>query len=249
MAALRTRDLARVYLRSLWLQASWSYEGMQGLGFAYALDPVLQRLHGEGPGRREALLRHLEFFNTHPVLACAVLGCVARLEEEGGAEGAAAALRMKATLMGPCGAMGDSLYWGALKPLLALLALHGAIVGQLWAPVAFVVSFGAANLGGRALALRVGYRRGQGVVEALSRGKLLRWAARLKRLSAVLLGTLMVFQLGATPLKDWDLHPAAWTAGVWGFVLAASWLVARGLRPIWMVYVAGLIFAGIVWCT
>lgn len=249
MAALRTRDLARVYLRSLWLQASWSYEGMQGLGFAYALDPVLRRLHGEGPGRREGLLRHLEFFNSHPVLASAVLGCVARLEEEGGSEGPKVGLRLKAALMGPCGAMGDGLYWGALKPLVALLALHGAVAGRVWGAVFLVAAFGALNLGGRAVALWIGYRRGRDLVEVLSRAGLSRWALRIKGVCAVLLGTLMIAQLRAAPLADWGLSPVAWAAGAGTFVLAASWLMARGLRPTGMVYVAVCVFAGVVWWT
>lgn len=249
MAALRARDLGRVYLRSLLLQASWSYEGMQSLGFAYALDPALRRLHGDGPARKEGLLRHLEFFNTHPVLASAILGCVARLEEEGGAGGAAGVRRLKAALMGPCGAIGDSLYWGALKPLFALIALHGAVTGHLWAPAVLVGGFGTANLLGRAVALWLGYRRGERIVEALSRWNLPRWALWVKGLCAVLLGTLMMVQLRAAPLEGWDLNPLGWALGVWGFVLGLSWLVARGLRPIWIVYGAALVFAGIVWCT
>ncbi len=57
---------------------------MQSLGFAYAMEPALRRLHGTGEECRRALGRHLEFFNTHPFLAAAVLGAAVRLEAEGG---------------------------------------------------------------------------------------------------------------------------------------------------------------------
>src|SRR5690606_13799238 len=37
--------LARVFLRSLLLQASWNPRGMQNLGFAYAMWPALEHLY------------------------------------------------------------------------------------------------------------------------------------------------------------------------------------------------------------
>ena len=111
MAALTRRDLCKVFWRSLWLQSSWSFEGMQSLGFAYAVSPALQRIHGKEEGSRLSRVRHLEFFNTHPFLAAAILGCVVRMEELG--EGEETLSHAKTALMGAYGAVGDAFYLDA----------------------------------------------------------------------------------------------------------------------------------------
>jgi hypothetical protein len=61
----RSRVKLRVFLRSLLLQASWNPKGMQNLGLVYALYPALEVLYPEPAKRREAVQRHLTFFNTH----------------------------------------------------------------------------------------------------------------------------------------------------------------------------------------
>jgi len=234
LAALRRRDLLRVFGRSLCLQASWSFRGMQSLGFAYAMEPALQRLHGAGEAGRRALGRHLEFFNTHPFLAAAVLGASVRLEAEGG-EGAAQAVgRLKSGLMGPCGAVGDSLYWGSLKPLLVVGALHLAYRGVGWAPVGFLAAFTACNLGGRAFAFAQGYRRGLAVAESLRRLDLLGWARRGKVLCALLLGALVAGAYGPTALDAWEVPALLWGGAALALTLSTAWVIGRGVRPTWI---------------
>ncbi len=244
MAALRRRDLARCFGRSLWLQASWSFRGMQGLGFAYALEPALRRLHGNGPRYRSAVARHLEFFNTHPFLAAAVLGAVIRLEQggEGGTEGS---VRLKQALMGPYGAVGDSLYWGAVKPLLVLASLHLAYQGRVVAPLLFVSAFTVANLGGRLAAFCAGYRNGEGVVGVMARPDLLGWARRLKVVCAVLLGTLVSMAGRVTLLDAWAVPGWAWGGTGWALALLTAWLLHRRANVVWLVYLVALLSAGI----
>ncbi|TMA33943.1 MAG: PTS system mannose/fructose/sorbose family transporter subunit IID, partial [Deltaproteobacteria bacterium] len=71
----------RVFLRSLFLQASWNPRGMQNVGFADAIGPALTELYPEPAERAKAVARHLEFFNCHPYMAAAILGGAVRLEE------------------------------------------------------------------------------------------------------------------------------------------------------------------------
>lgn len=241
MAALRPWDLARVFGRSLWLQASWSFEGMQSLGFGYALAPALERLGGERglwEGLRE---RHLEFFNTHPFLACGVLGVAVRMEAEGQGE---AARRVKSLLMGPFGALGDSLYWGSLKPLLMLAAVWAALHGAAWAPWFFLALFGAVNVLGRLALFLGGYRHGLGLLERIDRADLLGWSRRLKAVCALVLGAI-VARLGAAwpgaGAAPWLAVPAA-AAGV----VVLAWAYRRGLRPLWTVYLSAAAAACLV---
>ena len=86
MSALRPAPcpggvLLRVFLRSLFLQASWNPQGMQNLGLAYALYPALEQLYPDPEARRRRCSRHLVFFNTHPYVAAAIVGGVLYHEE------------------------------------------------------------------------------------------------------------------------------------------------------------------------
>lgn len=222
---------------------------MQSVGFAYAMEPALERLYPSGEARRQAVTRHLGFFNTHPYLASTVLGCAIRLEEEGGDGVGQAVERVKSALMGPYGALGDSFYWAGVKPLLVLVALHAAYRGALWAPWLFLGAFAVANLGGRLYGFALGYRRGVGVVDAVGRLDLLAWARRCKAASAVLVGALLAAAAGPTALGRWGLPPWAWGTGAGVLAVGGAYLMRRGIRPEWMVYLAALASGAIVACT
>lgn len=231
----------RVFVRSLWLQASWSFEGLQSVGFAYAVAPALDRL-----GRSETTdgvpqSCHLDVFNTHPFLAAAILGCVVRLEEDGQPE---VAYRVKGALMGPCGALGDSLYWGALKPLFVLIAVALALRGASWAPWLFLGLFGVANVGGRLLFFIEGYRKGGRIMERLAGMNLLTWSRRIKGVCALAVGLVVAGSASTWPVAD----PRAplWTGVAAATALALAWAYRRGVRPLWTVYVTAVLAAGIL---
>ena len=111
--------LARCFWRSLFLQAAWNRRGMQNLGFAYAIDPALRAIYPDLGLRREALGRHLGFFNCHPYTAAAILGGAIHHEEKVAAEVelAGTPLAYKATLQGPLAAIGDGVFWTALRSM------------------------------------------------------------------------------------------------------------------------------------
>ncbi len=118
--------LKSVGWRSLFIQSCWNFEKMQNIGFAWAALPALRRLYPDPEKRRTALLRHAEFFNTHPYMASLVLGSSLKVEEDCLAQGkdpAPAAGALKAALMSPLAAMGDALFWATLRPLAAILGV------------------------------------------------------------------------------------------------------------------------------
>src|SRR5947207_8450280 len=147
MTRLTGDDLQRVAWRTPLLQATWNYERQQGLGWAYCLEPVLERLYPEPAERYRRLADHTAYFNTQPTLASLALGAVARLEEQRATaheQGLPAAVdddgiaRIKAVLGSALAALGDQLFWFTLRPFAAclgvLLALNGSWIGAaaLW---------------------------------------------------------------------------------------------------------------------
>jgi PTS system mannose-specific IID component len=125
-ARVRRSDLARVSSRAFHLQALLSPERMQGLGFGFAILPVLRRLYPTAAACGEALKRHIRYFATHPVLSGYALGAAARLEErrangEGVSEESIDGL--KRALASPLAALGDPLFWVTLRPLAGVLGV------------------------------------------------------------------------------------------------------------------------------
>ncbi len=157
-----------VWLRQFAVQACWNYEGMQNVGFAYSILPALRHLYAHRPDDLiRALKRHLEFFNTNPVLAGVILGAAVRLEERAAAgEGDPRAIgTFKVGLMGSLGAIGDSYFWGALKPMASAVGAILALVNPVLGIVALLVLYNASHLAVRFK----GFTRGMGGEESAVR--------------------------------------------------------------------------------
>ncbi len=187
-------DLLRVFWRSLLLQASWSYDGMQALGFSYALLPVLKKLYPDRAEFEARLRLHMEYFNTQPYLASFLLGAVARLEEDratGCASSGADVSGLKTALMAPLGALGDSFFWGALKPLAAVIAVALVMAGVWWAPFLFLALYNLWHVGLRLSVLFWGYHSRGDAMALMARYSFTKMARLFKASSLSVLGGLL----------------------------------------------------------
>jgi PTS system mannose-specific IID component len=230
------RTLAHVFLRSLFLQATWNRRGMQNLGFAYAIEPALQALYADRSRREEALRRHLGFFNCHPYMAAAILGGAIHHEERvaAGLEPPEVPQDYKQTLQGPLAAIGDGFFWTALRPFFGAL---GAVAGlALGLPAVWVVLvvYNAIHLSLRIALFRAGYGRGDALVPLLARLALPVVADRLRTGAAALAGVaagLVVFRATMA---------AGLLAGLVAALIALAGYVAlaRGRRLITTLYLA-----------
>jgi mannose/fructose/N-acetylgalactosamine-specific phosphotransferase system component IID len=131
MGGLTQAVRRKVWWRQFLFQGCWNYEGMQNVGFAYSILPALRHHYRERPEDLiKALKRHLEYFNTHPAMGGVILGATARMEERvaSGEADPRAIGTFKVGLMGSLGAIGDSYFWGALKPM---ASVAGAILSLL----------------------------------------------------------------------------------------------------------------------
>jgi PTS system mannose-specific IID component len=189
---LSAATLARVFLRSFFLQAAWNPRGMQNLGFAHAMAPALAALYPDPGTRARATARHLELFNCHPYFAAGILGAVVRLEEQV-AHGEFAEERvsaLKRVLAPPFAALGDGFFWLALRPAAALLAAALVPALGLWGLLVFLGLYNAVHLGARLWLFAEGYRRGEGIVEAIAHAHL-PWATALLKLSGAALAGIL----------------------------------------------------------
>jgi mannose/fructose/N-acetylgalactosamine-specific phosphotransferase system component IID len=190
---IRTVDLLGVFWRSFFIQASWSYDRMQSLGFAFAMIPVLRRLYPDRSEFSARLAAHMEYFNTQPYLASFVLGAAARAEEtRAAARGPAPDLaELKKTLMAPLGALGDSFFWGSLKPFASAAAVAVLLTGSVWAPLLFLFLYNVIHVGLRFGLVFIGYGTEGDVVGLLSRYNFTRLARRYKVMSLAIIGCIV----------------------------------------------------------
>ena len=146
---LTKSDINRVFWRSFTVNASFNYERQMSQGAQYALSPILQKLYPDKKELGEALQRHAEFFNTTPMLCPFIFGITAAMEEENATQedfDPNTINSVKAGLMGPLAGIGDSVFWGTLRPLAGGIACSLALTGNLFAPFLFLLLFNIPNV-------------------------------------------------------------------------------------------------------
>ena len=164
-----------VMWRSMFLQGSWNYERMQNGGWAYSLIPALKKLYPSGEEAKEALKRHLEFFNTHPYVAAPIIGVTLALEEEraNGAEIDDAAIQgVKVGMMGPLAGIGDPVFWFTVRPIVGAIAASLATGGSIIAPLFFFIVWNAIRIAFLWYTQEFGYKSGSAITKDLGGGLL-----------------------------------------------------------------------------
>lgn len=188
-------DVTGVFIRSNLFQGSWNFERMQALGFFFSMVPVIRRLYPvNNDERKQAIKRHLEFFNTHPYVAAPVLGVTMAMEEQR-ANGApiddAAINGLKVGLMGPLAGVGDPIFWGTVRPVFAALGAGIAMSGSLLGPLLFFVLFNLVRLVTRYYGVAYGYRKGVNIVNDMGGGFLQKMTEGASILGLFVMGALV----------------------------------------------------------
>lgn len=173
---LTNRDLRRMYWRSTFLLGSFNFERMQAMGVCYTLMPVIKKFYrNDKAAQAAALKRHLEFYNTHPWVSSVIFGVTAAMEEQkskGEDIGEDTITNVKIGLMGPLAGVGDPIFWGTARPVLAALGASLAINGSIVGPLLFFLGINILRIATRWYGLKVGYDRGTEMVTEVGGGQL-----------------------------------------------------------------------------
>ncbi|MBI3755697.1 MAG: PTS system mannose/fructose/sorbose family transporter subunit IID [Deltaproteobacteria bacterium] len=210
----------KVFLNSFFIQSAWSFEKMQGLGFASAIAPAIKDIYKDKNQACAALKRHMVFYNAHPYMASPILGAVIRMEEEvrDGRRAAGEVACFKESLMGPYGAIGDTFFWASIRPAASVVGVLSALVWGLWGPVVFLAAYNIFHIWMRWFGLHKGYKLGEDVVEYIKSMELPQRALKVRIIAAGLLGVLvatLIFKIfktgmfGAQPVQTSQLFLAA----------------------------------------
>ncbi|MES5261410.1 mannose/fructose/sorbose PTS transporter subunit IID [Priestia megaterium] len=167
---LTKKDVFSMFIRSNFLLGSFNFERVQAMGYCYVMIPAIKRLYGPGAQRNAALKRHLEWFNTHPWISAPIFGVTAAMEEEMANKkdfDEKAISGMKIGLMGPLAGVGDPIFWGTLRPVLAALGASLALGGNIAGPLLFFILINAIRLSTKYYGLKYGYLKGTEILKDL----------------------------------------------------------------------------------
>ena len=113
---------------------------------------------------------------------------------------------LKAALMAPLGALGDSFFWGALKPLAAVIAVALVMAGVWWAPILFLALYNLWHVGLRLSVLFWGYHSRGDAMELMERYSFTKMARLFKAISLTVLGGILAGITGWRPEFALDLQ-------------------------------------------
>ena len=190
------------------------------------------------------LTRHLQMFNTHPYLTAPVIGSVVRMEEEStSGQDAKAVLSVKQGLMGPYAAIGDTFFWGALRPCAGIAAAAAAFQGWIIAPLIFLLVYTPFHACVRFGGFIEGYRKGKLGIEFIRKLNLPRLGVWVRWLSVALLAASSV----------WLFHPANYFAliniraviiqtAALVVILACVLMIRKGISQTYILYAAVVLF-------
>lgn len=195
--------LFSVLLRSYFIQALWNFERMQNIGFVFGLRPFLRYLYPDAQERKAAILRHTNFFNTHPYMVSLIFGMVASFEEEiksGKATVPEQVNVLKNNMAGPLAAIGDSFFWATWRPFSVLVTACCALVfvkfkldlNGLLVPAIFVFVYNVAPVPFRYWSLKVGYQLHNSIIELIASLEFQYLVDILKLVSIVMLAVVFV---------------------------------------------------------
>lgn len=188
------KDLNKVFWRLQALQYSWNYERMQSLGFLYVLKPILKKIYKNSTKEEKvkAMKRHLEFFNTNPIVSGPIFGITAAMEEQGKNNLEEAISSVKVGLMGPLAGLGDSIFWLTWLPICMSIGASFASQGNPVGLILALAMFNLLTIPAKYYGIRLGYEKGASFLnEAKETGIIQRGTVMATILGLIIVGGLV----------------------------------------------------------
>lgn len=193
---LSRADVFKSYLVwTFFSHSTYSYERYQAPGVVHAIAPCLEKLYGKDtPELKEALVRHMEFFNTEPNLGGCIIGATLALEEQranGMDIDPEMISNLKIGLMGPLAGVGDTIWQSTLSPIALSLILGMAQSGNLFAPLLYFIIIAVVLFGEGYISFMKGYEAGRdGISQVVNSGMIHSITSKMATIGGILLGAL-----------------------------------------------------------
>jgi len=251
------RDIRQLFWRSFLLQAAFNYERFQNMGYWWGVKPLLRKLHGHNPTELVAAdQRHLQFFNTHPWTCGPIFGITATMEAQRARDpqttDGESINAVKVSMMGPLAGLGDSLVFGAIRPVMSGLTAALAVSGNIAGPLIFLIGINVIHFAMRWYGLDYGFRYGVRFFEKLDPAQVERVKEYATSLGLLVVGALVATLLPITTALTYTSGDA--TINVQDYLddilpfmlplvatLGAFWLARRRVNPTWILLIATVV--------
>ena len=138
--------LKSMFFRSHLVFTSFNMVKMEANGFTITMAPAIESIYKDDmEGKREAYLRHQNFFNTHAVPFSFIAGLAYAMEKEHKEKNSIDGQTIesiKAALMGPTAGMFDSLFFNCLRIIAAGIGIGLCAEGSILGTLIFILLYG-----------------------------------------------------------------------------------------------------------
>lgn len=136
--------IRQMYWRSFTLYSAVTPAKQGASGFEYSMLPFINHFYKNDQDKKDAMVRHMSYFNTNLAMSPFVMGVTASMEKQNSENddfNAESINAIKTSLMGPLAGIGDSIFWGVLRVIAAGIAISLAKSGNIAAPIIFLLLF------------------------------------------------------------------------------------------------------------
>lgn len=249
--ATEKKILNRMFLFSGTVFAGFNMVKMEGSAFTLTLSPAINELYkGDEEGRKAALKRHNNFFNTHAVMFNFIAGLTYAMEKEKVEKGSVSddtIENIKVALMGPTAGIGDSFFFNVVRVIAAGIAIGLCSQGNFLGTLIFIAMYGGLQGVAKWYLLRIGYTMGttfidrvfqSGLMEALTKSAAIVGLTMIGAMVAqmVNVGLAWTIKVGDTSVVVLDTINAI-MPGILsiGLVFLLVRLIKKGYKPITLV--------------
>jgi mannose/fructose/N-acetylgalactosamine-specific phosphotransferase system component IID len=233
---------------------------MEANGFTTTMQPAIESIYKDDPeGKKEAYLRHQNFFNTNAVPFAFIAGLSYALEKEKKEKGVidgATINSIKVGLMGPTAGMFDSLFFNGLRIIAAGIGIGFNSQGNFLGTLLFILLYGFTQSIAKYFLLNWGYSAGTTAIDQVFSSGLMKALTRATSILGLMMVGALVAQMVNVPL-NWtitisgaklviqdvlnNIFPGMLSIGlVFGLVA----MIKKGWRPLYLVF--GILILGLL---
>ena len=187
------KDLWKCFWHQMFFELGNGSLKEESIGFCTSMIPIVEKVYDTQEEKQEAYVRHTEYYLSEGRAAGLNVGIAAAMEERNALEhdlDPDSINAVKAALMGPLAALGDSIIHGTLRPLFAGIACSLVIASNytsIVGPVMFLLVMTLIGFLVRYFGTFQGYYKGTQIIDAIQNSGIRQLVTRLAGIAAFML--------------------------------------------------------------
>lgn len=205
LSAEEKKVLNSMFWRSHLVFINFNMVKMEANGFTLTMTPAIESIYKDDPeGKKEAYLRHQNFFNTHAVPFSFIAGLSYAMEKEhhdNGSVDGQTIESIKASLMGPTAGMFDSLFFNCLRIIAAGIGIGLCAEGSILGTIIFILIYGVSQSVVKYFFINAGYVYGTSFIDAVFSSGLMSALTKAASVLGLMMVGAMTAQMVNVPLN------------------------------------------------